>query len=492
MSLLDDLRSYLAPRTDAAPSPAPVSARADGWSNLTTGLGVEGRDASIDTSFYCQLIPRPVLTEVYRCSGIAAKVIERPAVDATRMWVKFEAGDSDEESAEFDEAVQEDLKRLDAQWAMTMALIWARLYGAGMILVHFENEDPSEPIPESGPLRRIERLEARPGGWNSYFFPMWEDDAIRDCESIQGYTYQPPYGVLETWHADRVIRIDQTFLPERELIEQYCWTDGIMPRIWDALRDEGTAYASAGQYLQDRQYSVWKIKGLLSKVMGSGLDALTKRYQAAIYGRSKTRAIALDYGQEELEDRTLSVGGLSDLLEVYPQRVSAVSSIPMTLLYGTSPDGMNATGASDIRLYYDYVSATIQEFQLRPALHRLVDLVLRQIDGPGERDRWRMEFESLWQLTELEKAQVYETNARADVAYVNASVLMPEEVATSRFGGAEYGKRIYLDEETREMMVEDTQPESVPGEEPPPGEEPSAGPDADDLEPPTDVPENAT
>lgn len=477
MSLIDDVRSFLAPRMDEAP--APVEARADGWENLRTGLGVRGTDPSVDSFFSCQLVSRQQLTELYRCSGIAAKVIERPAVDATRQWVELSAGETDEEAAEFNEAVQEDLKRLNTQWSLTQALIWARLYGAGMILLHFANEDSAEPIPESGPLRRLERIEVRAGGWQSHFFPIWEDGSVGDCEDIIGYTYQPPYGPVETWHADRVIRINETMLTERELIAQYCWGDGIVPRLWDALRDEGIAYGSAGRYLQTYQYPVWKIKGLIAKVLGGGLEKLRRRYALATQSRSQTRAIVLDMDQEELEDRTLNLSGLPQLLDKFPMRVSAVSGIPLTLLYGVSPGGLNATGASDVRLYYDMVSATIQEFQLRPALERLTSLILRQIDGPtggAEPDKWRMVFNSLWQLTDLEEAQLRETNARADVAYVNASVLMPEEVAESRFGSSSYGKEIMLDHETRDMMSEDDQPESVPEGE---AQEPVGGEDED-------------
>ena len=47
----------------------------------------------------------------------------------------------------------------------------------------------------------------------------------------------------------------------------------------------------------------------------------------------------------------------------------------MTKLFGRSPDGMNATGEADMRNYYERI-ASLQERMLRPALERLLPVVM--------------------------------------------------------------------------------------------------------------------
>lgn len=54
--------------------------------------------------------------------------------------------------------------------------------------------------------------------------------------------------------------------------------------------------------------------------------------------------------------------------------LSGASRIPVTKLFGRSPAGMNATGESDLRNYYDYVD-TLREAKLRPILEKLLPVL---------------------------------------------------------------------------------------------------------------------
>ena len=54
--------------------------------------------------------------------------------------------------------------------------------------------------------------------------------------------------------------------------------------------------------------------------------------------------------------------------------MAGAAEIPATRLFGRSPQGMNATGESDLRNYYDMI-AQMQERLLRPALEKLVPVM---------------------------------------------------------------------------------------------------------------------
>jgi phage-related protein (TIGR01555 family) len=103
---------------------------------------------------------------------------------------------------------------------------------------------------------------------------------------------------------------------------------------------------------------------------------------------------------------------------------SAVAGIPMTLLFGVSPGGLNATGASDIRAYYDRVRVQ-QTMKLGPAMAVLDEVLIRSALGSRPDDvhyNWR----PLWQATALEKAQVGKLIVDT-MAVLDAMEIMPAE-----------------------------------------------------------------
>ena len=54
--------------------------------------------------------------------------------------------------------------------------------------------------------------------------------------------------------------------------------------------------------------------------------------------------------------------------------ICGATEIPATRLFGRSPEGMNATGDSDIQNYYEKIS-TKQDAQLRPILEKLLPVI---------------------------------------------------------------------------------------------------------------------
>jgi hypothetical protein len=133
---------------------------------------------------------------------------------------------------------------------------------------------------------------------------------------------------------------------------------------------------------------------------------------------------------------------------------------------------MQATGASDIRFFYDQIAA-IQNSMLRSKVETLVRLVFKNKQGPTkgvEPDDWSLKFRTLYQLTEKEKAEVRKTQSDTDTAYIDTGVLSEDEVAYSRFGAGEYSPETILDLEKRneDKLAEEKEPEPTPPPVPPP------------------------
>lgn len=103
--------------------------------------------------------------------------------------------------------------------------------------------------------------------------------------------------------------------------------------------------------------------------------------------------------------------GLQDVYESMCLNLCGASHYPMTKLFGRSPAGMNATGESDLKNYYDYVDSQ-REAKLRPALQKLLPVLAMSAWGfvPDDLD---FSFPSLWTPTAMETAEITLKKAQA-------------------------------------------------------------------------------
>lgn len=167
--------------------------------------------------------------------------------------------------------------------------------------------------------------------------------------------------------------------------------------------------------------------------------------------RSVVRAMVVDAESGEAFERTsTSFEGIPDTLEKLMLRLAAAVQIPVTILMGQSPAGMNATGESDFRWFYDRLRSE-QTIVLEPRLRQIIDVLLQT-------RRWRrrfagrdltITFPKLWTETPAAEAQRRLTVAQADAAYVQAQILTPEEVALSRVTPNGFGDELVMSDEAR-------------------------------------------
>jgi hypothetical protein len=100
-----------------------------------------------------------------------------------------------------------------------------------------------------------------------------------------------------------------------------------------------------------------------------------------------------------------------------------------------SPGGLNASGESDLRNYYDRVSSS-QTLEMQPAMSVLDECLIRSATGKRDLDIHYV-WNPLWQMSETEKATVFKT--KADAARTIAGTggtsepLMPIEALSDAF-----------------------------------------------------------
>jgi 2'-5' RNA ligase len=257
-------------------------------------------------------------------------------------------------------------------------------------------------------------------------------------------------------HASRIIRFDGVEPTKRRRQTLQGWGDSVLQRVYVDLQQARGAYAAVSGLMHEASQGVFKMKDLMLMMAGDRDDTLKRRMEAMDMSRSVARAILIDADGESYE--RVEVGSLTGLVEAmdrFTNMVSASSEIPVTVLMGQAPAGLNATGESDIRSWYDAVEAE-REAMLRSRAERMVKLLLKSKDGPTggvEPPGWKVTFPPLWQPTPSEEAELRSKVATTDQVYVTIGALTPEEVALNRFRTEGWSPDTTIDLEARESAL---------------------------------------
>ncbi len=437
-------------------------ARGDSWINNTTGQG-QGTGRSAWEYQRANLIPYQVLSDLYHGDAYAAKVCEAHPEHAIRRGFTVTTGDK-----AVDKVLLASCEDMALARRASEAWTWGRAFGGGALVLGCDDGRKAQDPLDLSTLRAVrfvttvDSSELVPDTWETDpLSPRFGEPRVYRLQRSGGG------GGMDTSqvHHTRVVRFEglPTTRPERQRLNG--WGASVLARTYDLLQQWNGGHVAVNDLLLDASQAVWKVKGLLDIVSGDAAELFEERMALADRVRSTFRAVLLD--TEESLERT-EVGaltGLPDLLDRYALRVAGASGIPVSILLGRSPAGLNATGESDTRGFYDDVSAK-RERVLRPALEHVVRLILLSSEGPTrgkEPAGWRVEFPPLWEPTEGEKADLRLKVAQTDAVYLTNGVTTPEEVAASRFpAGGEWSMDTTVDLGARAPLEEPPATDGAP------------------------------
>jgi len=107
--------------------------------------------------------------------------------------------------------------------------------------------------------------------------------------------------------------------------------------------------------------------------------------------------------------------------------MSGMSGIPATRLLGRSPQGMNATGESDLRNYYDLVRA-FQQLHLGPTIRVLDECLIRSALGSRPEEIY-YEWNPLYTMSEAEAMTVEKTAMETLTGYATNALIPNTAIA---------------------------------------------------------------
>lgn len=368
----------------------------DGLVNLTSGMGTS-RDKAGRTSYGKKRDVNQIL-EAYDNSSFVQRAVDMPSEDAVREWRDWQA-----ESADIT-LIEKEEKRLNVRMKVLEALRLSRLVGGAAILIGTDDKDPSEPI----------NLDRMTTGSIKYLTVLSRDDIT--AGEVEDDVMKENYGKPRYWYFTTYMGMTQTVDPSR-----LAFFYGIPPLITTSRNNnDGWGYSDIAGKLDrilaveevaanilslvyEAKVDVFKIPDLMKNLQERGpkfeQEVLT-RLSLANVGKSNTGALVMD-GDEEYEQKTVSFGGLHEIIDRMMQLASGATGIPVTLYFGISPGGMNATGDADVRNYYDRVSV-YQETRMTPNMLMLDECIIRSALGNRPEDLF-YEWASLWQSSDEEK-----------------------------------------------------------------------------------------
>lgn len=174
-------------------------------------------------------------------------------------------------------------------------------------------------------------------------------------------------------------------------------------------------------------YSTSGIKTDLSTVLAgdSGEDLLAR---AQLYTEMKDNQglMLIDTASEDFFQFNVPLSGLDKLQAQAQEHMASVASMPLPVLTGITPSGLNASADGDIRIFYDHVH-DMQCSLFKDNLQEVFELVQLSEFGAVDPDLG-FEFESLWEQDAGELAANRKSDAEAAAILVDIGAIDAEEV----------------------------------------------------------------
>ena len=435
----------------------PYLQRVDRWTGLQSGSSPFASYSGDRLSFARGKIPASSeLTAAFREDWIARLFVARPAEDATRAGWDLVGSDADADALDDVRAALRDVRLVHgrhemhgADLALRQALIWSRLYGGAAILLITDDGLPlSEPMPERpGRLLFVRVADAR------YCWPVGGDVTKLDGGLPETYAISFTRGGTVYAHRSRVVPVLGEPLPEDQAEGRNGWGDSVLTAGWHAIAGYQQAARNAARAVERFATTVLSAQGL-GEVLSSddGTAALRTRLQQLRDGMVLGETVLIDGAIEELSNMGLPVQGLHQVVETLRSDVAGAIRMPQAVIFGQQMGTTRAGAQTDQSTYYERVR-TLQREDAEPALRRIVDVLMRTTDGPtgGRVLDYELRPRPFSEPSEAERAESYERRTKADISLIQAGVLDPMEVRTSRFADGTEG--IALDESLTEAAA---------------------------------------
>ena len=352
-----------------------------------------------------------LLNSLYRDNWVVQNVVGIIPDDMTKKWFAPAGAVGPEHLKELDR-----VQRVTAlRERVNEGLRWGRLSGgaAGLIMIRGQ---------EGMLVQPLELESIYPGTFQGlYILDRWQG-VVPGMELVfEGGEPVPAYysitdargNTVAKVHHSRLVRFTGRDLPFLERVAELYWGESEVEALYnDVVKHDNVAANMAALTFRANvdTMEVQNLDQLFSVTSGEQQRRFWNVMQAQSVMKSNFGMQLVNRG-DQIKNTQYTFTGLQEVYDSMCLDLSGASRIPVTKLFGRSPAGMNATGESDLRNYYDYVD-TLREAKLRPILEKLLPVLAMSAWGAVP-DGLDITFPPLWTPTAAEVAEIALKKAQA-------------------------------------------------------------------------------
>ncbi len=395
----------------------------DGWNNFFTGVGIQGVDRRMNTSYSANaMLPENILRSLYSGDGMAKQIIEIPVESMMKAGFQI-MGDPDGMIL----ARMEETKIIKAIENMNR---WSRLFGGSLGVIGVDDGLKYEYPLNTMNIRKVHYVHVY-NRWRVTYnsSDLYQDTSHPKFGTPEFYRVQPLMGRPFRVHESRTIRMDGAPVDDLTQTLTQGWGHSYLQSCFEEIRQLSGVYTSVESIIDDFVTQTLGIKGL-AELMKSGREGVAiRRLEFLDKSRHTINTNLIDADLETFTKVASSLAGIPDALDRYMNKLSSVTRIPVTLFQGMAPAGLNATGDADLENWEGQVLSW-QNKDLRDPIEYLTKLIYLSQDDfyeGKEPDNWWLEFNPLSKPSEKQQVEIDKMRADTLAVLVDRGIMSEDE-----------------------------------------------------------------
>lgn len=367
----------------------------------------------------------------YRGSWIVGALVDSIADDMCREGITLRSN----QAADKLDKIYAAYTNLRIWESLADTIRWARLYGGAIAVMQIEGHDLATPLDPNtiskGQFKGLavyDRWQLQPDQNNliQSGYDIGLPAYYRIITSQDYYNTGNKDAILAgsiNVHHSRVIRQIGIQLPFFQAITQQMWGASIIERLNDRLVSFDNATMNAANLVDKARTNVIRVNRLREVISGGGKPAenLMNSFETMRYWQSNAGLTIIDK-EDEYEAITYNFSGLTDIITQFAQQLSGAGRTPLVRLLGQAPAGLNSSGESDWRNYYDHIKSE-QESNLRPGIAKLNPVIYASTYGEQMPEDLEFDFAPLWQMSSVDKANIGKTTTESILGALDSGVI---------------------------------------------------------------------
>lgn len=365
-----------------------------------------------------------LLNSLYRGNWVVQNVVGIIPDDMTKSWFTLAGSLSPEYIALF-ERVQRITQIKDK---INLGLKWGRLYGgsAGLIMIEGQEGELDKPLDLEmvypNTFKGLHILDRWSGITPDSELVM--DMADPDFGLPMYYNITDGEGrIYAKVHHSRIIRFIGRELPYLEKIAEMYWGESEVEALYaDVVKHDNVSTNMAALTFR-ANVDTMEVQNL-DQLFSVASAEQQRRFWNVMQAQSVCKSnfgVQLVNKDDNITNTQYTFTGLQEVYDSMCLDLAGASRIPVTKLFGRAPAGLNATGESDLRNYYDYIDS-LRESVLKPIIYKLLPVMAMSAWGaiPDDLD---ITFPALWTPTARETAEIAKFKTESIISVFQAGLI---------------------------------------------------------------------